>query len=90
MWILDTGGQQVRTVFWQQKGFQIERDPKFYPDSYDDLIELETHVLEPNKWVLINGNVIHSVENIQTLRKSIMIGFWNQSSFVKRHTDLLL
>lgn len=84
MWITDTGGPDVKTIFWQEKGHEIERKRSHYPKSYDDLIELATYVFEPNCWILLNGNVLHSVENLQSVRKSIQIGFWNDSEFLEK------
>ena len=82
IWLTDTGGVDASTVFWQEQGFDIERDPGYYPKSYDDLTELETHVLEPGRWILLNAKVIHSVEKLQSVRKAIQIGFWDNTDFV--------
>ena len=82
VWLTDTGGTDVSTVFWQEQGHDIDRPPGYYPNSYNDLIELETHVLESNRWILLNAKVIHSVENLQGIRKSIQIGFWDNADFV--------
>lgn len=86
MWILDTGGDNVLTIFWQEKGFDLVRNAGCYPKKNHDLIEVERHLLKPNQWILLNGNVIHSVENICFTRKSIQLGFWNNSSFIAKHT----
>jgi len=83
MWILDAGGANVSTVFWQEQGHDRDREPGYYPQSYDNLEELETHVLPSNRWVLLNAKVIHSVENLQHTRKSIQVGFWDNTDFVK-------
>lgn len=84
IWITDTGGPDVKTIFWQEKGYGIEREQSYYPKSYNDLVELETYIFEPNCWILINGNIIHSVENLQSVRKSVQIGFWNDCEFLKK------
>jgi hypothetical protein len=84
MWIFETGGDDVNTIFWKEQGHTIERDITYYPRSYDNLIELERHVIEPNRWVLVNAKVIHSVENMTSIRKSIQIGFLDNSSFIKQ------
>lgn len=85
-WITDTGGVDVSTKFWQEQGFEIERGPGYYPKNYESLIELETHVFKPNRWILLNTKVIHSVEDLQSVRKSIQIGFWDDCDFVKKWT----
>jgi len=86
MWFTDTGGTDVKTVFWQERGHDIVREPRYYPKNYEDLIELESHVFDKHRWVLINSQVIHSVENLQSVRKSIQIGFWKDSEAVLRWT----
>ena len=82
IWLLDTGGDNVSTVFWQEKGCTVERSGGYYPKSYNDLIELESHVLQPGRWLLLNAKVIHSVENLQRTRKAIQIGFWEDSKSI--------
>jgi hypothetical protein len=89
MWFLDTGGPEVRTVFWQEQDQPIEREPKYYPATYDNLIEIENHIFPVNQWILINAKVIHSIENLQTIRKSIQLGFNDESAFVITHTNTL-
>lgn len=86
MWITETGGKDASTVFWQEQGFEVEREPHYYPESYDNLIELESHVLEPNRWVLLNAKVIHSVEKLQSVRKNIQLGFWDNASCIAAWT----
>jgi len=86
MWITDTGGANVSTVFWQERGYEIDRDPGYYPKSYNDLIELKSYVLQPNRWVLLNAKAIHSVENLQHTRESVQIGFWDNTDFVQHWT----
>ena len=87
MWIIDAGGDNVSTVFWQERGFDIVRDPGYYPKSYNDLIELESHVLPTKRWLLLDARTIHSVENLQSIRKSIQIGFWDNTDFINTWTN---
>ena len=87
MWVIDTGGPDVKTVFWQERNCPVKREPGYYPSSYDDLQELESHVFEPNCWILIDGNIIHSVENLQHIRKSVQISFWENTDLVRKWTN---
>jgi len=87
MWVIDPGGTDVKTVFWQERNHPVKREPGYYPPSYNDLQELESHVFEPNCWVLIDGNIIHSVENLQHIRKSVQISFWEDTDFVRKWTN---
>ena len=87
MWIIDAGGDNVNTVFWQENGFDVERDPGYYPTSYRNLIELESQVFATNCWVLLNAKVIHSIENLQSVRKSVQISFWEDTDFIRKLTN---
>ena len=86
IWLTDTGGTDVPTVFWQEKGFPAQRDAGYYPKSYDNLVEIESHVIETNRWILLNANVIHSVENLMRIRKAVQLGFWNDTDFIKKYS----
>lgn len=86
MWILDPGGEDVSTVFWQEKDCNTEREPGYYPKSYNDLVEIDSQVYQPGQWLLLNAKVIHSVENLKSVRKSIQIGFWDDCGFIRKWT----
>ncbi len=86
MWVIDPGGTDVSTVFWQEQGCEVEREPGYYPKDYECLTAIETHVFETGRWVLLNAKVIHSVENLESVRKSIQIGFWDGSASIDKWT----
>ena len=83
MCVVDPGGDQVETIWWQQKGHPIERLDKlpevtggFYTnfDHYQDLTELDRVCLPTNKWVRMNTLILHSVENMTSPRTIVKIG----------------
>jgi len=83
IYVVESGGINVETVWWQQKGFSIERPDKlpantgvFYTshDNYQDLIELDRVCIIPGQWVRMNTLVLHSVENITATRTILKIG----------------
>ena len=83
MWLVDTGGDDVETVFWQEQGHPVVREPDCYPASYDNLIELYRTVIAPGQWVLLNSHVLHSIENMTSVRKSLQVGFWQNDKRVR-------
>ncbi len=74
--MIDPGGDNVRTVFWEPKSNSCDMvKEKLYFNHYDQLEEIESHVIKQHEWALLYGmNQIHSVENIQTDRISLQIG----------------
>ena len=83
IYVIDPGGTNVETVWWQQKGFPIERPDKlpantdgFFTshNNYQDLIELDRVCISPGQWVRMNTLVLHSVENITATRTILKIG----------------
>lgn len=84
LYVAEQGGNNVETVWWQEKGFPIERpdklpvnnDGKFYTscDDYGRLQELDRVCLPVGKWIRMNTLVLHSVENITGRRTIVKIG----------------
>jgi hypothetical protein len=82
--VVESGGPNVETVWWQEQGFSVERPDKlpvnnnggFYTssDDYSKLTELERVCLPVGKWVRMNTLVLHSVENITGVRTIVKIG----------------
>lgn len=73
-YILDCGGDNVRTVWYKEKGFPIERlhdsgpEGKSYWADYPNVEVIDDVVLGPGIWVLLNTRILHSVENITGYR----------------------
>lgn len=74
IYLTDLGGQCVKTVFYREKGYDLIR-PVHHRPNYDDLEQVAEFQLELATWYLIDSRIIHSVEGIETDRKSIQIGF---------------
>lgn len=79
-YILDTGGDNVRTVWYKEKGFPLERLHATGPDGrgywvkdYADLEVIDDVVFSPGIWVLLNPKIIHSVENLVGYRSFLTI-----------------
>lgn len=80
MYLLDLGGENVDTIWYQQKGYPILRpdlkaefDPKKTVNSYDDLVEIDRACFPLRQWVCINSAILHGVQNIQSTRIAVQI-----------------
>jgi hypothetical protein len=74
MYLLETGGDDHQTVFYQENGVdELFRPKEYHVDNYDDLSIVSVIRLEVNKWNLLQARILHSVENIAQGRKSIQI-----------------
>jgi len=74
MYLLETGGDDHQTVFYQEKGIgELIRPEKYHVDNYDDLSIVSVIRLQVNKWNLLQARILHSVENIAQGRRSIQI-----------------
>ena len=70
-YLLDRGGDDAETVWYQQPGeptvFDADSWNKDYPYSYDNIDELtviETAKFPLNTWILFNGYILHGVNNV--------------------------
>ena len=77
---IDAGGNNVETVFYQQKDHPVVRTKKFpfdnvIVDDYSKLIEVDRIALPTRCWCLLNANIIHGVDNITGTRMSYHVGF---------------
>lgn len=84
-YVLDTGGDNVSTTWWQAAGQpiyrnQIETTKFFFVD--DGLEQLDHVILEKNTWALIRADVLHSVDHVTCDRKLITVGFRADHDFL--------
>ena len=73
IWFYDLGGPEVDTVYYQERGFPIQRKRNIFPKTYDELDEIQRFRLPQGRWVMLNTNVIHDVQNIKTKRISFQV-----------------
>ena len=75
MYVLDPGGNNCQTSWYQQKNQPILRDNEdgFYMDDYNQLIKIGKIRLSAGDWCLFNAKVIHDVSGINTDRKLIVV-----------------
>lgn len=76
MYIIDQGGDNVETVWYQEHNKPIWRDEHLYPSNYNNLKELHRAVLPANTWIFFNSRIIHDVQNITSTRQALTVDFW--------------
>jgi len=86
LYLLSTGGDRVETKFWRYNG-QTRCEGHVHPKSYDELELLESVVLKPNTWHMLDAKVVHSVENLTSDRVALQLGFWKHTAIVQQNLD---
>jgi len=80
IYLIESGGNKVDTVFYQENGYPIERprtkeyDPCHVHD-YSNLTEIYRVEVPLRKWILLNTRILHGVEGIESTRIAYQIGF---------------
>jgi hypothetical protein len=80
IYLIDTGGDNVITTWYQERGKSLYRGKdsgKKLCDSgfvdYDNLDVIESVKLESKCWYVLDGEILHDVDNIISQRKSLHI-----------------
>jgi hypothetical protein len=73
-YVYETGGPNVATTLYQEKGYPLIRDPGCRLTKFDGLEVVESVVIEPRRWHLLSTNVLHGVSNVNTTRKAVTVG----------------
>jgi hypothetical protein len=74
LYTFETGGPDVRTVYYQEHNHTIERELRTFGTDYSQLTEIYAAQFPLRKWVLMNTNILHSVENLISDRVQIQFG----------------
>ena len=87
-YVIDTGGENVITSWYKENNKELFRQRKIaggQSDSgfvdYQNLELLESINLEKNCWYIIDTRILHDVDNITGIRKSISISFRHRDYF---------
>lgn len=73
-YVIDTGGDNAVTSFYQEQGHPVIREHLTRPGRREDLIMLASQRIEPHRWIMLAGVVIHDVTGITGRRMSITMG----------------
>lgn len=95
-YVIDTGGDNIATTWWQAPGQDIYRQQItttqffFVNDNYKFL---DSVILQKHSWALIRTDVLHSVDHVTADRKLITVGFRADQDFLetiaKKYSTLL-
>ena len=91
-YLIDTGGEQVETRWYQQPGYNLYRegDAMQWPDK-SNLNIIHTEIFPVKSWTMLFGKVIHSVVGLTSPRMQLSISF-SAEEFLKlkeRHGIML-
>lgn len=73
-YIYETGGDAVTTSFYCERGHKTIRAPGTRLQDFSKLDKIDSIVLEPRRWHVLNTNVLHGVTNVETTRKAVTVG----------------
>lgn len=73
IYLLQSGGHNHRTVFYQEPGQTVMRHKHIALTDYSLATPIYQIQLPLHRWVLLNTNVIHSIEDIAEGRYSLQI-----------------
>lgn len=68
LYIIEQGGENAATTFWQEHNKPILRRRMIAVNNYDTLDRLDYCVFQKGNWYLATTRVLHSVENVETRR----------------------
>jgi hypothetical protein len=76
MYVLEPGGEDCFTAWYQEKGHPIERPGRllYTVNDFDKLVYVDKVKLPVKQWAIINTEIIHGVENITQDRLVIHVG----------------
>lgn len=78
IYLLQTGGDDHETVFWRcRSDAEILREPGSHVNDYDLLDRIACVKIPLRTWTLLNGQILHSIENIGQGRVAIQISLQN-------------
>jgi hypothetical protein len=88
LYLFETGGPAVETKFWRFSSGAITNCLDFRPADCDQLELLDSIILDPHQWYLLDARTIHSVENKVSDRVSLQLGFMADSAWIQRYSTL--
>lgn len=80
---VDSGGENAKLQFWQEKGQNIVREPGAACGRRRDLELLDTVEGPINCWFLTNATILHSTDCMTRQRVNLQVSFKQENKFVK-------
>jgi len=89
IYTLDSGGKNAWTGYWQEDGYEINRELREFGLDYRKL-KLRHKVQWPiGKWVVMNTNILHSVEEMDSDRIAIQMGLLEFPNALVGYTEYI-
>ena len=80
LYVHETGGENVETFFYKEHNQPVvRRGQRVMGNNLDQLDVIGRVVIEPHRWILLNGLVLHDVYPIIGDRKSVVAGITQES-----------
>jgi hypothetical protein len=73
-YLVNSGGANATTVFYQEHGFPVEQNVKKYINDYSTIDIIDSVIIPEKTWFSINGQVLHGVTNLESPRISVSLG----------------
>lgn len=73
MYLLDPGGEDAKTVWYQEKGEELVRGRKVHANDFSKLDIVESTMFPTNTWVALNTLILHGVENVTGVRTAFQL-----------------
>lgn len=75
IYLLQTGGKDAPTVFWQEEGQELLRPPKTQGTDRKTLKFVDSVTIPLHRWCIIDSRILHSVERLEENRVALQVGF---------------
>lgn len=76
-YLVNGGGTNATTVFYQEHDFPVEQDVKKYISDYSTIDMIDSVIIPEKTWFSINGQVLHGVTNLESPRISVSLSIPN-------------
>lgn len=73
-YLIDTGGNNVLTKWYQEAGYSLIRRPDLTLASFQNLKEVHSEHIAQGTWFCLHSRILHTVINIERPRISLAIG----------------
>jgi len=86
-YLIDSGGEQADTIWYQQHGHDVIREPRISIMYDQSLTEVFRYKVKPKSWVVMDARVLHGVRFMSRPRMMISVGFYHQEliKFFNQH-----
>lgn len=81
---VDTGGDDVKLEFWQEKGKSLVRGPGEACGRRADLELVDTVTGPTDCWYLTNATILHSTDNMTRQRVNLQVSFKENNKFAQQ------